>query len=372
MRAFVKRCLEEVIKRELTEFLGYKPYERGVEKENYRNGRYRRDLGTRWGEIEDIGVARDRKGEFESCVLERYRRREKRIDREIQALFIGGISTRKMKKITKMLLGKGYSAGTISRINKKLTEEMKEWLSAPIDDDIVYLFMDGLNLPVRRFCVSKESVLVVIRIDSAGHRRILGIQLGGKESAASWREFFKELKARGLKGSKLKLGIMDGLAGLERAFEESFPRAKIQRCVVHKLRNIAVKLPRSIQKECMGECKEIFYAEGIDEAKEHFRSWKERWEKVAPGAVECLGKDLDTVLQFYEFPKEHWVRIRTTNTIERTFKEFRRRTRQMDSFPNEECCIRCVFLIAKDLNETWNKRKLAKFDEGMKQLLKAA
>lgn len=187
-----------------TRFLGYKPYERGVEKENYRNGRYRRGLGTRWGDIKNIEVARDRKGEFESCVLEKYRRREKRIDREIQALFIGGISTRKMKKITKMLLGKGYSAGTISRINKKLTEEMREWLSAPIDDDIVYLFMDGLNLPVRRFCVSKESVLVVIGIDSAGHRRILGIQLGGKESAASWREFFKELKARGLKGSKLK------------------------------------------------------------------------------------------------------------------------------------------------------------------------
>ena len=103
--------------------------------------------------------------------------------------------------------------------------------------------MDGLNLPVRRFCVSKESVLVVIGIDSAGRRRILGIQLGGKESAASWREFFKELKARGLKGRKLKLGIMDGLAGLERAFEENFPRAKIERCVVHKLRNIAVKLP---------------------------------------------------------------------------------------------------------------------------------
>lgn len=137
------------------------------------------------------------------------------------SLFIGGISTRRMKRITKLLLGKEYSAGTVSRINQELTEEMRAWMEAPIQDNICYLFLDGLNLPVRRFRVSKESLLVAIGITNTGYRRFLGVQLGDRESASSWREFLSDLRARGLKGKWLKLGIMDGLPGLEDALEPS-------------------------------------------------------------------------------------------------------------------------------------------------------
>ncbi len=372
IRALIKRALEEAIKRELTEFLGYKPYERGVDKENYRNGSYTRDLTTRFGPIEGIRVSRDRCGEFEPRVIKRYKRREEKIDRDIQSLFIGGISTRRMKSITKALFGKGYSSSTISRINKELTEEMREWMESPIEDDILYLFLDGLNLPIRRFTVSKESLLVAIGITVSGHRKVLGVQLGDRESASSWREFLKDLKRRGLKGEKLKLGVMDGLSGLEEAFSESFPRAKIQRCVVHKLRNIASKLPRSIQRECMGECKRVFYSSSFEEAMERFNVWKGKWEKVAPGAVHCLERDLEAVLRFYEFPESHRVSIRTTNIIERCFKEFRRRTRAMDSFPNEDCCLRCIFMISMEMNERWSRRRVHNFGIGMEEVLNVA
>jgi len=135
IRGFVKQAVEQAVKHELTNYLGYEQYQRGEEKrDNNRNGCYKRNLMTRYGLIEDIQVARDRKGEFESRVLPRYRRREEKIDRQIIDLFIGGISTRKMKKITKELLGKGYSPGTISRINKQLTQEMRAWLEQPIED----------------------------------------------------------------------------------------------------------------------------------------------------------------------------------------------------------------------------------------------
>ena len=154
---------------------------------------------------------------------------------------------------------------------------------------------------------------------------------------------------------------MDGLPGLEEAFEEAFPRAKIQRCVVHKLRNIAAKLPRAIQKDCLAQCKRIFYAASQEDAQERFKIWKDNWRAIAPGAVECLEKDLASVLTFYLFPKDHWIRIRTTNIIERAFKEFRRRTRAMDSFPNEECCLRCIYALAKELDERWSKYQIKKF-----------
>lgn len=361
LQGFVKWMFERAIQKELTEFLGRQPYERGKGYGNYRNGYYERDLITRYGVLEDIRVARDRNGEFETKLINRYKRKEKKIDRLIGDIFIGGISTRGMKRITKTLLGKGYSAGTISRINKELTEEMKQWLNSPIEDDIVYLFMDGLNLPVRRFAVSKESLLMVIGVNKQGKRRVLGVQLGDRESASSWGAFFADLKARGLKGKELKLGIMDGLPGLESAFEMAFPKAKIQRCIVHKLWNIGAKLPRSIQADCLAQCKRIFSAHSKEEALERFNEWKQNWERIAPSAVECFEKDIEVALSFYSFPKAHWKRIRTTNIIERAFKEFRRRTRQMDSFPNEECCLRCVFMIARNLNENWGKRRHMRF-----------
>lgn len=157
------------------------------------------------------------------------------------------------------------------------------------------------------------------------------------------------------------------MPGLEDAFIEAFPKAKVQRCVVHKLRNIAAKLPRKIQKDCVDHAKRIFYAGSYEEAIEHLGVWKNAWEKVAPTAVACLEKDLEAVLTFYEQPKALWKLLRTTNTIERTFKEFRRRTRQMDSLPNEDCCLRCIYAISCNLNETWSKRRV----DGFKKMFNA-
>lgn len=367
VRAFIKHALEQALQHELEAFLGYQRYQRSECKQNYRNGYYQRDLDTRFGEIENIQVPRDRNGEFEPKVLPRYQRREEKLDRQILDLFIGGISTRKMKKITKELLGKGYSAGTISKINKQLTEEMRAWMQQPIEDNIQYIFLDGLNLPVKRFAVSKESLLVAIGITTDGYRKILAVQLGNRESAGSWREFLKDLVRRGLKGEHLKMGIMDGLAGLENVFSEIFPRARIQRCVVHKLRNVAAKLPRRIQKDCLDHLKRIFYAKDLEAAQKRFQEWKQVWEKTAPSAVQCLEKDLEAVLSYYTQPQPFWKILRTTNTIERTFKEFRRRTRQMDSLPNEDCCLRCIYAISKELNDTWGKKRV----DGYAQIEKA-
>lgn len=357
IRLFLKHAFEEAIRLELQEMLGRKPYQRRESTDNYRNGSYERDLETRFGVIENINVARDRKGEFYPKVLERYQRREEKIDQRIIELFIGGISTRKMKQITKDLYGKGYSSSTISKINKQLTEEMRAWMEAPIEDNIKYIYLDGLNLPVKRFAVSKESLLMAIGITREGYRVILGVQLGDKESSSAWMEFLKDLKERGLKGECLELGIMDGLTGLENVFQQCFPKANTQRCVVHKLRNIAAKLPRKIQKDCLDHVKRVFYASSYDEALSRFNEWKDYWEKIAPGAVQCLEKDLDSALQFFSYPEQHWKSIRTTNIIERTFKEFRRRTRQMDSLPNEDCCLRCIYALSSNLNESWANRR---------------
>jgi len=362
LRQIVSLHLEQTMRKELDALLGYAEYERkpeGVTDE--RNGSYGRGFMTRLGPVE-LEIPRDRQGQYRTQVVGRYQKREPKVNRLILEMFIGGISTRKMKKLTRMLLGRGYSASTISEINKTLTAEMKAWFYGPIEEDISLVFIDGVNLPVRRFHVSKESLLVALGATRDGRRRILGVSLGDRESAESWRQFLAELKKRGLKSAGVKLGVMDGLPGLETAFEESFPKARVQRCVFHKLSNVAVKIPASIQADCLSQLKRVLSAKNEAEARERAQVWKEHWEKTAPSAVECFFKDLDAVLTFYRFPKRIWKSIRTTNIIERLFKEFRRRTRSMDSFPNEDCALRCIYGISRNLDETWRKRRLWRGD----------
>jgi len=362
LRQIVSLHLEQTMRKELDALLGYAEYERkpqGVTNE--RNGSYGRGFMTRLGPVE-LEIPRDRQGQYRTQVVGRYQKREPKVNRLILEMFIGGISTRKMKKLTRMLLGKGYSASTVSEINKTLTAEMKAWFYGPIEDDIAVIFIDGVNLPVRRFHVSKESLLVALGVTKDGRRRILGVSLGDRESAESWRQFLAELKKRGLIAADVKLGAMDGLPGLETAFEEAFPKAQIQRCVFHKLSNVAVKLPASIKANCLSQLKRVFSAKNEAEARERANVWKEHWEKTAASAVECFFKDLDAVLTFYRFPKRIWKSIRTTNIIERLFKEFRRRTRAMDSFPNEDCALRCIYGISRNLDETWRRRRLWRGD----------
>ena len=360
LRTLVEHHLERTMEKERDAVLGYELYERKPEGvSNERNGSSSRRVMTRLGELE-LEVPRDRDGEFKTAVLGRYQRREGKVNRLILEMFIGGISTRKMKKLTRMLLGRGYSASTISEINKSLTGEMKEWLYGPITEEIAVLFIDGHNLPVRRFHVSKESLLLALGVTRDGRRRILGVSLGDRESASSWKQFLQDLKKRGLKG--VRLGAMDGLPGLESAFEEVFPRAAIQRCTLHKTWNVATKLPKSIQAACLAQMKRIFHAADETEARKRAAIWRDAWKKTAPSAVECLFKDLDACLTFYRFPKHIRRSLRTTNIIERLFKEFRRRTRAMDSFPNEECCLRCIYALSRNLDATWSRIRLWRGD----------
>lgn len=360
LRTLVEHHLERVMEKERDTVLGYGLYERKpVGVTNERNGSTSRRVMTRLGELE-LEVPRDRAGEFKTAVLGRYQRREGKVNRLILEMFIGGISTRRMKKLTQMLLGRGYSASTISEINKSLTGEMKEWLYGPVPEEIAVLFIDGHNLPVRRFHVSKESLLLALGVTRDGRRRILGVSLGDRESAANWKQFLGDLKKRGLKG--VRLAAMDGLPGLESAFEEVFPRAQVQRCTLHKTWNVATKLPRSIQAACLAQMKRIFHAADEAEARRRAAIWRQEWQKAAPSAVECLFKDLDACLTFYRFPKSIRRSLRTTNIIERLFKEFRRRTRAMDSFPNEECCLRCIYALSRNLDATWSRIRLWRGD----------
>lgn len=362
LREIARITIIRTIEDEFNQFIGAAHYQRAEERTDYRNGvRYRRNFDTRFGPIEDIPIPRSRNEGFIPRLFSRWTRREKKITRLIADIFINGVSTRKVKNITKTILGRSYSASTVSRSNKVLQEEYLSWINRPIKKSIRYLFLDAINLKVRRHWISKESLLCAIGITDDGKKEFLGFLLGGRESTKSWENILLLLLQRGLSPEHLKLVIVDGNAGLLSAVDTLLPDVPLQRCIVHKLRNIIARTPHRLRGIIPAEAKQIFYATSESEARQLFTAFKQRWQQQIPSVVECIEKDLDQLLAFYRFPYQHWVKIRSTNVIERAFKEFRRRIKVMETFPNELSCLRIMFSLAKMLNENWSYKPIKDF-----------
>jgi putative transposase len=274
--------------------------------------------------------------------------------------------------ISKRLIGRTISHIEISNANKELSDAVEKWRMRPLDkENVKYIFVDGVNFKMRvDKSIATVPVLAAIGVLENGHKLILGLQSGDKESATCWREFFKDLKRRGLDGSLVRLGIMDGLAGLEKIFTEEFHKSKVQRCQVHVARNVICKAPKKIKTAVADDLRSIFYASSKKKAKKFYQEFIERWESEIPSAVKSLKRSIRPCLTFFDFPEEEWISLRTTNGIERLNKEFKRRTKTMEIVPEEESCYRLLALISLKMEVHWRsnpvgkvKRNLPFFDQ---------
>jgi len=363
IRQSVGNYLSSMMNAELTHFLGRERYERKIElPRNHRNGSYGRTFTLKGvGEV-GVKVPRDREGEFETCVLPRGRRYEDAIKEELCMMFLTGVSTRSLSMISKKLVGRKLSATEVSEANTELVEAIERWRNRDLSEEpIKYLYLDGVCFDMRiRRKIESVPVLVAIGVTERGHKIVLGLQAGDKESAPTWREFFKDLKGRGLDGSKVLLGIMDGLPGLEKVFKEEFPNAEVQRCQVHVVRNVLAKVPKSLKKKIADELRSIFYASTKDKALEFFSAFKQRWEKDLPSAMRSLDNSINACLTFFRFPEEEWISLRTTNIIERLNKEFKRRTKPMEIVAGEQACYTLLAFISLKMELHWRSNPTGK------------
>jgi len=233
-------------------------------------------------------------------------------------MFLAGISTRSLSMISRRLIGRSISSTEISNVNKELSESVEKWRLRDLSPEHVkYIFVDGVNFSMRiDRTIELVPVLVAIGVTECGHRLVLSLQSGDKESSTTWREFFKDLKGRGLKRKNVSLGIMDGLPGLERVFKEEFPSAKVQRCQVHVARNVLAKVPKKQKKTVADDLRSIFYASSKDKALDFYKEFVKKWEDPLPSAVSCLEKSISSCLTFFSFPEEEWISLRTTNIID--------------------------------------------------------
>ena len=358
----VKGILETSMDQEINEQLQAWKYGRLESRRGYRNGYRERSLLTEFGLIEYLRVPRDRGGCYQPALLATYERRQSEVNRLVREAFLAGISTRRVGEVLAPMLGEKLSPQTVSRIVATLDSEVRRYHSRSLPDRYRYLFLDGITLKAKSVVgVQKRLVLCAYGITPDGNRELISYRQATAESEAQWEAFLRNLYDRGLEGKSIQLIATDGCAGLHAALLTVYPYTARQRCWAHKLRNVAAKLPRKVQGACLAGAKQIYLAETRKEAKYRFLKWSALWRPAVPKAVACVEQDLDELLAFLDCPREHWIRIRTTNVIERAFREVRRRTRTMSCFQNSASVDRITYGIFSHLNATWKERPLPEF-----------
>jgi putative transposase len=343
----VGRYMSELMNAELTDFLGRDRYQRIAGKCNHRNGAYPRKYTLKGiGEVA-VRVPRDRNGKYETQVIPRSKQYEDTLREDLCVMFLSGVSTRTLSLISEKLIGRKISPTEVSKASKQLAKAVETWRERDLSvESIKYMYVDGTLFSMRiDGSIEKVPVLVAIGVTESGHRTVLGLQSGDKESATNWREMFKDLKRRGLDATRIQLGMMDGLPGLEKVFKEEFTKAKVQRCQVHVARNVLAKVPQKLKKEVADQVRSIFYAANKSKAIEFFGAFKAQREKELPSAVKCLENSLESCLTYLQFPQEEWICLRTTNVIERVNKEFKRRTKPMEILAGERSCYTLLTFV---------------------------
>jgi len=349
----LKQTLERLMADDLTEHLQAQWNQRTSARQDYRNGYRYRSLLTKQGELK-LKVPRDRLGEYQPEYFDRYKRVEPVVDKGIRSMFLRGVSTQKVGEVLDALCGFKVSASYVSSVTKKLDELVREFENSAIDDDYAFLFIDGIYVKIRfELQIKRMVLLVAYGIKRDGSRKILSFRLAKRETHAAYLSFLENLKARGLRGDNLDLIILDGSPGLWSAVDEVYPFARHQLCWVHKLRNVSKYCPKKYRQQCVSEAAQMMYCLTSRKAANLFRKWRDQWQPLIPRAVNCLEKDFDKLIPFLEFDSKFYKVIRTTNVIERCFREVRRRLKVMGYFQNTKSCKRITVSLFEYFNHKW-------------------
>ena len=358
----LKKILEDRMEEEIVQYIGVESYQRDDNRSDYRNGSYTRHLLCEIGDL-TLQVPRTRNKGFFPSVLDAYKRRHRNIDKVILACFVLGLSTRKAAKVLAPMLGESISASTVSRIAKSLDKEVERYHNRPLEDKYRFLFFDGVVLKNKGTAkVQRRPLLCAYGITHEGVCEIIDFHSSQGESQEAWEGFLNDLYKRGIKGANCELIITDGGKGLHSALEYVYPKILKQRCWAHKTRNILDKVKKKDWELVKKTLHRISYAKNRREATKAYWGFVNKWRSIYPNAVKCLETDIEDLLTFFHVKEDNlWSKIRTTNAIERAFREVRRRTRPIGVFTNRESVERIVFAVFHHLNVNWENDPLKEF-----------
>jgi transposase-like protein len=316
-------------------------------------------VGVRQPRVRDRGVAAENaeRIRFTPAILPPYARRSRSLEVLIPILYLKGISTGDFGEALAALLGKdapGLSASTIARLKEIWLDEHQHWRNRDLSAKrYVYVWADGIYLQAR-LEDAKQCILVIIGATPEGKKELLGFTDGARESAQDWRELLLDLKNRGLVIAP-ELAVADGALGFWKALGELWPTTREQRCWVHKTANVLNKLPKSQQPKAKRSLQEIWMAETSKDAEAAFDAFMAAYELKYDKAAECLAKDRQALLAFYDFPAEHWKHLRTSNPIESTFATVRHRTIRSKGCLSNKTALAMVFKLVDAAQKSWRR-----------------
>ena len=356
-REGARRMLVSVLKAEVTEFLGRQCYERKELSAGYRNGYGKQRQVTMGSGTVSVCAPRVRDSEepFASQVLPSYQRRSPAVKELIPELYVQGLATGDFEPALRGLLGENanLSASTVVRLKGQWESEYEAWRKRSLaDHQYAYLWCDGVY-PKAGLQGDKTAFLVVLGVTEAGEKGPLAIVEGYRESTESWAEVLRDLKARGLTDPRLFCG--DGALGLWGAIDAVYPKADHQRCWVHKMRNVLVHFPKRLHAEVKRLLRQMYDATTRDQAETLMAQFAETYRREYPRAVECLLKDKDSLLTYFNYPREHWVSLKTTNPIESIFATVKLRTNAARRIKSPRSALYLIFQLILRAQKRWRR-----------------
>ena len=360
MKELFRDAIQQVMESELDVELGYEKSERMSDSENdnlsknYRNGYSKKTVKTQLGEIE-VKVPRDRNGEYEPKIIGKYNRNADGMEEKILSLYACGMSQRDIAEQIKNLYDVEISPELVSKISEKIMPEVNDWQNRPLEEVYPFMFMDAIHYKVKedhRYIT--KAAYVVLGINMEGGKDILGIWIGEHESSKFWLNVLTELKSRGVKD--VYLFCVDGLTGFREAIEAVYPKAGIQRCIIHQIRYSTRFVSYKDIKALMADLKLVYTAVTEDEALNNLIRFKEKWSKSYPSCVKTWEDNWDILSTFFAYPAEIRKIIYTTNIIEGLNRQFRQITKNKPSFTNDESLRKMLYLASKNIVKRWTQR----------------
>jgi putative transposase len=367
MKESFKDVLQEMLEAEMDVHLGYSRGEKPpANAENTRNGYSSKTVRSELGPIE-LNIPRDRKGEYNPKIVPKYSRDVSGIEEKVIALYARGMSTRDINEQIKELYGVEVSAELVSKITDRIVPEIKEWQNRPLEKVYPFVFMDAIHYKVREEGqVKKRAAYVALGIDLEGYKDILGIWIGDNESAKFWLNVLNELKNRGIED--VLIFCVDGLTGLEKAIEAVYPKAEVQRCIIHQLRNSFKYVSYKDLKEFTRDFKSVYTAPNEETALERLYELKEKWGKGYPYAFRSWENNWDVISPFFKYPPEIRKIMYTTNIIEGLHRQFRKVTKTKSVFPSDTSLEKMLYLASKNVMKKWTQR-YRNWDQILNQML---
>jgi putative transposase len=354
LKRFSKAVLERALGTELTDHLGYEKHDpAGRGSGNSRNGTTGKTLKGKSGEIQ-IDVPRDRNGTFEPQIVKKHQTRFDGFDDKILSMYARGMTTRDIQAHLQEIYGVEVSATLISNVTDGVVEEVKAWQNRPLDAIYPILYLDALHVKIRDAGhVQNRAIYVALGVQLEGQKEVLGLWAGQAEGAKFWLQVVTELKNRGVQD--IFIACVDGLKGLPQAIETVFPKAQVQLCIVHLVRNSLNYVSWKERKTVAADLKPIYRAATSEDAWQQLEAFSEKWDGRYPSISQIWRRNWDQVSPFFAYPAEIRKVIYTTNAVESLNMSLRKVIKTRGSFPTEEAALKLLFLGLERASKKWTR-----------------